>query len=314
MCKVLTINNYKITTPLINILNDVKLLSKGKLSSIKIRGDEISVTCPFHSNGQEKRPSCGIYIGDDESKYGIYNCFTCGSKGYFNHFIARCLNCSDQEASKWLVDNYGEESSEIGLELPIIDLSEKSIKSIDLSKNLSNMSDYHPYMTKRKLSPDICKRFDVKYDSKSQCIVFPVRDINENVVMYTKRSVNSKMFIIDKDTEKPIYLLYEIINKGITEVVVCESQINALYMWSLGYPAIATFGCNMSDYQFDLLNHCGIRHYILGFDGDDAGRHGTYKFIKNIRKDVFVDVLNIPEGKDLNDLSKEEVSLLMNSI
>ena len=37
-----------------------------------------------------------------------------------------------------------------------------------------------------------------------------------------------------------------------------------------------------------------------------AGEHGIKRFIKNIRNDVFVDIIQIPTGKDVNDLSKEE--------
>ena len=42
------------------------------------------------------------------------------------------------------------------------------------------------------------------------------------------------------------------------------------------------------------------------FDGDSAGDSGAKRFIKNIRKDVFVDVVKLPRGKDVNDLSKEQ--------
>ena len=88
---------------------------------------------------------------------------------------------------------------------------------------------------------------------------------------------------------------------------MCESQINALTLQSLGISAIATFGCNITSKQFKLLNKSCIRHYILAFDGDEAGNRGVQKFMNNIRSDVFVDVLKLPKGKDINDLTKEEI-------
>lgn len=312
MCRKLYIDNYVIETPLIDILKDVRLKSNGKLSSILQRGDELTITCPFHANGKEKRPSCGVYIGDNSStQYGVYNCFTCGSKGPFYRLVAGCLSCSDDVAKAWLKDNYGTITDEVAIELePII------LKNSHVKKSLQDngvYESYHPYMTKRKLSRDICKLFDVKYDSITESIVFPVNDEHGNFVMNTRRSVKNKTFIIDKNVEKPVYLLDKIIKDNISEVVVCESQINALYMWSLGYPSIATFGCNITEKQFKILNRSGIKHYILGFDGDDAGKHGIEKFLKYINQSSFVDVLDIPNGKDLNDLSKEDVDKLMKS-
>lgn len=60
----------------------------------------------------------------------------------------------------------------------------------------------------------------------------------------------------------------------------------------------------------EILNKSLIRHYILAFDGDDAGDRAIARFKNKIRKDVFVDVMKIPRGKDLNDLSKEEIENL----
>ena len=123
--------------------------------------------------------------------------------------------------------------------------------------------------------------------------------------MLTRRSVNSKKFIIDKEKQKPVYLLYYLKKRNIQEAYICESQINALTIHSYHLPAVALFGTG-SDYQYDLLNKSSIRHFILCFDGDDAGKKGIKNFIQNIKKDAIVSILNIPEGKDVNDLSKEE--------
>ena len=59
-----------------------------------------------------------------------------------------------------------------------------------------------------------------------------------------------------------------------------------------------------------ILNKSCIRHYYLAFDGDDAGDHAIARFLKSIRPDVFVDIMIIPRGKDVNDLSEEEFNNL----
>ena len=90
-----------------------------------------------------------------------------------------------------------------------------------------------------------------------------------------------------------------------TEVVVCESQINTLTCWTWGIPAIGLIGTGSGE-QYKILKHSGIRNYHLALDGDLAGEQGTRRFIKNMPKDVMIDVIPIPQGKDVNDLSKDE--------
>ena len=159
-------------------------------------------------------------------------------------------------------------------------------------------------MEKRKLTPEVIQKYKIRYDPISQCIVFPVWDEHNNLVMLTKRSVNTKQFYIDENIEKPIYLLNYVNNKKST--FVCESQINTLTLNSWGFQSIGTIGCNITPKQYNILNKSGIRHFILCFDGDNAGKKATKNFIQNINKDILVDIIEIPPKKDVNDLTREE--------
>jgi DNA primase len=86
-----------------------------------------------------------------------------------------------------------------------------------------------------------------------------------------------------------------------------------LYLRSLGYDAIGLFGTG-SYTQLDTLKRSGIRSYILCFDGDEAGRKGANRFKKHIGNDVFITDVLLPRGKDVNDLSAEELeNLFQNS-
>ena len=87
---------------------------------------------------------------------------------------------------------------------------------------------------------------------------------------------------------------------------MCESQINALYCWTLGIPSIALFGTGSSN-QYKLLKQSGIRVFNLYFDGDAAGHKGAERFKKAMPSDILVNTYILPEGKDINDLSSEEV-------
>ena len=303
----LVFGSKSINSDVESILSRLQLeLTNGKLREFKRTSSGIRVPCPVHSGGMEQHPSC--YIGDD----GIWHCFTCGSKGGIDSFVAQCLEIDIKDARNWLLERFECEENDRVLDLLPITLNAKEKVDVMDESILNQYQSFHPYMTKRKLSGDICKKFSIKYDDKSECIVFPVWDEKGNLVFLTRRSVNNKKFYIPSDVQKPVYLLNFIEKEDIKEVLVCESQINALYSWSLGHPAIALFGTG-TDYQYDILNKSCIRHYILALDGDSAGKKGIDRFIKNIRSDVFVDVLDIPNGKDLNDLDEKDINILLNN-
>lgn len=306
----LIIKNHLIETEIIDILKQIKSeLHGSKLKIIEPKGSEIRVTCPHHKDGREDTPSCQIYVGTDIAKYGHFNCFTCGEHGEFVHFVALCFDETDSFAEEWLLERYGNTLIETHYIAPPIEDNKQVNTFIDESI-LDSFQSYHPYMDVRKLSKKVCETFQVKYDTHTKCLVFPVRDDRGRLWMLTRRSVESKKFIIDKDKEKPTYLLYYIKKNNIDEVLLCESQINALYGWSMGYPSIATFGCNITDRQIEEINKSGIKHLYICYDGDFAGRKGTRKVINNISKSIFVDVIIMPDGKDLNDLTEDEFKSL----
>lgn len=295
------IGNYTIEASITSILYKVKSeLTNGKLKEIQRRGDQVKITCPFHDGGHENSASC--FVNDD----GIFHCFACHESGKLPKLIGECFDADEEYGRKWLMQNYvGDYIVEHeNTFLPSDLLDDKPTQYLDESI-LDTYEDWHPYLEKRHLSRNICNLFKVKYDKEKQMIVFPVYDEHNKLYMLTRRSVNDKTFIIDKDKEKPVYLLNYIIKKGITEVTICESQINALTCFTYGYPAVALFGTG-TKYQYNILNRSGIRHYYLAFDGDEAGDSGIKRFLKNINKDVFIDILKIPRGKDVNDLTQEE--------
>lgn len=306
----LVIDNYTINESIEKIIHDVKReLTNGKLSFIENKGEYIRVTCPFHKGGAENRASASVYIGDD-LPLGTFNCFTCHESGSFAKFIGGCFDQSEAFGKQWLISRYGESSGPV-VNLEKINLNKKQVSEEILDESILNtFSDYHPYMKKRKLSEAIIKKFQIKYDPKTRSIVFPVRDLKGSLIGLTRRSVDIKRFDLPKFNNKPIYLLYNILQEKINHVWVFESQINALYAWGLGYPSIALFGTG-SKYQYELLNKSGIRFFTLVFDGDEAGDKGAQNFVKNINKSCIIDVKKVPRGKDLNDLTEEEVKILL---
>lgn len=304
----LKVGQYVIDAPLIDVINGVReQLTNGKLSTVEKKGDWIRVTCPSHSGGMEKNPSCGVYVGDDpDREYGYTHCFTCGFAKDFVGFVAECFEVSYADAKRWLAANYGVRQSEVALELEPIVLGVRKPKAKALDESvLDGFQSWHPYMEKRHISRDVAKRFKLRYDPKSECVVFPVYDEDGRLVMLTRRSVVNKTFIIDKDKEKPVYLMDDVRRNGLTEATLVESQINALTLESWGIPAIATFGCNVTPKQMDIINRSGLKHLLICYDGDSAGRHGTERVLRMLSPSIIADVVVMDDGKDVNDISHE---------
>lgn len=304
----LIINNHLIDEPIENILYQVRKEIKGrKLKDIEVNGDDIKVTCPFHSNGQEKEPDCHIK-NDDTGKlqYGTFHCFACDESGNLCKFIGGCFDRDEEFGKQWLLDHYGNIFVERKFILQPITLKKEKEKILDESI-LDTMQEYHPYMLKRKLDLNICKQFKVKYDPKSECLVFPIYDEHGCFIGITRRSVKNKTFHIENGIDKrhTLYLLNHIIRNNIKKCALVEGQIDALTCYGFGFPAIATLG-GICKEQINLLNNSGVRVLYTIFDNDEAGKKFTNFLNKYINEDILVINVVLPEGyKDVNDLDKD---------
>lgn len=310
----LMVNNKIIKTPVKDIIELLRqqcfVNHLDRLRNIEIKSNNIRITCPFHSGGHERTPSCEILLEDKGSTpAGTVHCFGCGYRASLVKFIANCLNISYKQATEWIlsVSNYDiiqstRDISEIELKLDTEDVEEEVPEvSIDELKQY----DYiHPYMFERKLTDDIIKKFDVGYDPKADSLTFPVY-VDGKCVFVAKRRVKYKRFDLPELKNKPIYGLDYITDN---EFIICEGVIDALTCWSYGKQAVALFG-TASDYQLKILNNVRQRKLVIGTDGDEAGDKAARRIAKALTNKL-VTRLDIPKGKDINDLSKEEFDKL----
>lgn len=314
----LVIGNKIIVTPMMQILHQLqKELKKinGKLADIEIKNNRnISITCPNseHKGGFESHPSCQVFAdpNDENIEYGTVHCFTCGFKCTLPQMIGYCFDEDEQFGKEWLLLRCETAFVTEVKFLPEIVLKPKreevsAMQDCDLNK----YKYYHNYMWQRKLSPEVVDKFEVGYDPTTNMLIFPVRDEKGILRFVTGRSVTSHYFMIPDDVKKPVYLLYYMKQHNIKRVGICESQINALYLNSLGKYSVALFGTGTPE-QYDALNKSGIRVFDLYFDGDAAGRKAIQRFKQNIRDDVIINTYILPEGKDVNDLSLQEINTL----
>lgn len=293
-------------------LQGVELFTKTK------DGDtDLMVQCPYHKNGQEKKPSAGIRKSD-----GLFHCLACGETHSLPEMISHCFGHLgySQFGYKWLAKNFStvevKERGDI-----ILDCSRTNNTDVHNARTskiteeeLDSYRYFHPYMYERGLTDDVIEEFDIGYDKKTDSITFPVKDINGRCLFVAKRSVSYKRFDLPKNLEKPLYGLYEVNNISVAasddlidEVWVCEGLIDCLRLWCNYRYAVAGFGCLFSEYQIKQLESLPTRKLILALDNDEAGRKATERLKSRIKNKLVTQVV-LPKGrKDIGELSNEEI-------
>lgn len=317
----LIIKNYRFSTPIIQILKQLQFyvqFRNGKLSQIdeKVAQDEIRVSCPFHKGGKEHKPSCYIYIGSSgRVQYGTFHCFTCDERGPFIKFVAACLDVDEDSALDWMTKNFTyTKSSSIQLGAPIQIRRNKSDKTYLDESELSKYQDWCPYLAQRGLNRAICKKYKVKYDPDTKQVLFPCYDLSNHLVMIHKRSTESKTFYLDKDIEKPLFGLDQIIKGGYRKAIITEGPFDALKASQFGFPAFATLGM-LTDAQIDIINNSGIKYLYIMFDNDAAGESFKTKLKRKLKKTILTFEPKIPlSKKDIGDLDYDEFWSSINSI
>lgn len=300
----------------------------------KITGNYYTIYCPFHNGGQERRPSCGVLIKEEyrnRRRYpaGFAHCFTCGYAKTLPEFVSDLLKAHSitQTGIEWLQQNIPGFTQETEYELLVPDnlmdsLNDKFavdyIRSLQkhqqvyiTEEELQNYRFIVPYMYERKLTDDVIAKYDVGFDANwipegrkkpIPCLTFPVRDKQGNVLFIYRRSIQTKFFSAPEGTEKPIYGI-DMIPKDCKSLCICESIINALTLVSWGYNSVALLGTG-TPYQIQQLKELGIHDFVLCLDGDEAGQRGTARIKRQLSTTAMIWTVNIPSGKDVNDLDK----------
>ena len=311
------VNNHVILDDTQDIL--IELRKQLELNGIKRfakfidSGNNIQTNCPFHKEGQERKPSFGI-----NKKTGECHCFGCGWSGTLSEMISNCFGKDDFGAygNKWLIRNFLSVAVESRPDIDVDFCRRKKITS-ETKKYISEqeLDSYrytHPYMYKRKLTDEIIDLFDIGYDKNTECITFPNRDINGNCLFVARRSVKTKFFNYPQDVEKPVYGLYEcnicaktIKNWFPNEIIICESMLDALTCWVYGKYAVALNGTG-NENQFKTLRNMPNRKFILATDMDEAGLKARERIRQSLDNKLVTEyVWDINVAKDINDMSKE---------
>lgn len=282
------------------------------------KGKNYFGVCPFH---EDHSPSMSV---SDEKQ--IYKCFSCGASGNVFTFVENYLNVNFAEAVEIIAgkvgisvsigaikkkeSKYQEEydilnfalkfyqnnlNAEIGQKalayLKTRGLFEETIKDFSIGLSLDKNSLFSlltkkGYDAKKLLDIGLINKNDEAYDVFQNRIMFPIHNLDGQVVGFTARcylSDSIPKYLNTKETYlfKKGQILFNYhraqdtirLNK---EVIVVEGNMDAIRLFSVGIKnVIALMGTSLTKDQTDALKKLRAK-IILMLDNDNAGEKATF--------------------------------------
>lgn len=167
------------------------------------------------------------------------------------------------------------------------------------------------YLTNRGIPAKTQRYFNCGMGKEKDCVTLAWHNKDGAIVNVKYRSIEGKSFWFTKDGDpikNHVYGLFAVRNMKANEVWCVESEIDCLYLWGQGIPAVAFGGASINERQKKLILNSCIDTIVTASDNDVVGQ----RFAKQL-KEEFAGLLNvksikIPEGKkDINDLTPNEI-------
>lgn len=248
----------------------------------KDRGKYIMIPCPYHKGGDERHPSMSILLEPkDGLPEGFAKCFTCEWTGTF-------AGIAEDFGLRYVPDTYTLAAPQSPVQLNL----QKPIYKSEVPYS------YSQYLASRGIPAEIQEKFRTSENAQEGKVYMPVFSKAGEFLYANARSTKSKMYFVQAGATKTLAYLEEV-DFG-KPIAICESQINALTLYSAQFSrAVATLGvANIS--ALSALKKA-VGPFLLMFDGDDAGEKATEQAVKLFGKHRCI-VFKFMPGEDVNSL------------
>ena len=174
------------------------------------------------------------------------------------------------------------------------------------------------YLNNRGINRDSIVKWEIRFWDERNAVVIPIEDKGyalrflkipesgpdkgKKYKYITGTKIGDTVFGISK------------LPKKLTNIILVEGSLDCIYLHQIGYEnALALLHADITLKQIKLIGGVADCIYIM-LDGDKAGREASHK-IKTLLNHRFIKkVCNLPEGKDPDQLTKEEIeSVLKNA-
>lgn len=278
----------------------------------RIRGNKLQSCSPFR---MEEHPSFAVNLDngtfiDSGSSDEYYH------KGNLVKLLAYFMQVDYEEVESYLLNKYLyilENVDDFKLTVQLEEETEYKTFSADDLKRFNYRS---PYLERRGIPEEMQRAFKIGYDKQGKAISIPWQDKNGNIINVKFRHVINKKFWYLTDGQpikNHVYGLYFTHVKRFKRVFVVESEIDAMYLYSNGYPAIALGSASMNNAQKELILNSPIETLVLAFDNDTAGQRVTSQVIRDLSGAIALEKMHIPAVyKDVNDIPVNKIDEIVN--
>ena len=274
-------------------------------SNHRVRENKFQACSPFRT---EKHPSfaCnlenGLWIDSGASNEEW-------RKGNFLKLLSWLREETWEETEDYLLDKYSPLNVDVEtLTLNLNLVLEEEPPIIFSHTDLKNIFQITKYLRGRGVTDRIQQLMNVGYDKKSEAVVLPWHDKDGNIVNMKYRSTKEKYFWYAKGQpiKNHLYGLYLVKILKKEKVYIVESEIDALYLWSLGFPAIALGRAGISQIQRELILNSCITTLVIATDNDRAGSRAGLEIIRELNGYIDIQCINFPNNvKDVNDMDED---------
>ena len=173
-----------------SVKNSIGLLSYlEQYFDFELKSGRYFTCCPFH---KEDTPS--FMVNDKENSF---YCFGCGAHGDIIEFVKRYDNLSFSQAVDKLAKfaqieiKELEKSNSLEVFRSYRRTNSSTNSHIILSENIYNQYSAERILAweKEGISPDIIKKYDIRMDKRGKRIIYPVRDVEGNLINIKGRTI-----------------------------------------------------------------------------------------------------------------------------
>jgi len=274
------------------------LLEHIGVEDIRSLGVEVRGRCPMH----EKRTGEREHRPDHWSinrRTGAHHCFSCEYSGSLTRLIMDVAQTNLWDAHRLI--------REFDVNLSDDEAPWAPPVGMVIESRLAEFGPVPPRaLERRRLTPEVCDRYQLRWDYEEAAWVIPIfAPSGEKWGWQTKGTeIRNHPPGIKKGRT-----LFGLDVLAASEVLLVESPLDVAFLDTLGLPAVAAFGCQVSDMQMKLLvERCDS--LILALDDDRAGITETTRILREEwHHRIPTTVFNYQglSGKDPGELSPLEV-------
>lgn len=279
-----------------------------KFDNYKIRDNKIQSCSPFR---HEQHPSFAVNLDNgtwvdsgadtEQDRKGNFTSLLCFLRE--EEYGATC----DYLLEKYALLYEDTEQMHLKLDLPAVDM----LQPMYLEKWESYKYGECEYLTNRGISAEVQDYFRTGTSTKGDAVVIPWMDAAGRIINIKHRKIQNKDFWYSKGG-KPVknfvYGLFAVKDKDAKTMAIVESEIDALYLWSLDIPAVAVGGASLSEMQKKAILQLDLDTLIIATDMDTVGRRFADVLVWEFSGYFKIKLLELPaDKKDVNECTPAEV-------